>query len=75
MPWPAAPGAFVIQWAMFIPALHRQTGHTCELTGGLTYITITAAALALSPDLDPRSVLLATLVLRSMRNPYTPRLV
>jgi steroid 5-alpha reductase family enzyme len=56
--------AYLIQWMVFIPAFLRQTEKYFDLTGGLTYISITLLVLALSPGAltDPRSLLLAALV-------------
>jgi steroid 5-alpha reductase family enzyme len=42
--------AFVIQWLAFIPAYLRQTERYYDLTGSATYLTVTALALALTPD-------------------------
>ncbi len=55
--------AFVIQWLAFLPAYLLQTEKFYDLTGSLTYLTVTAAALAFSPNLDARSFLLAALVI------------
>lgn len=54
--------AFIIQWLAFIPAYLWQTEKFYDLTGSLTYLTVTVTALALSPNLDARSILLAALV-------------
>lgn len=55
--------AFIIQWLAFIPAYLLQTEKFYDLTGSLTYLTVTGAALAFSPNLDTRSILLAALVI------------
>ena len=55
--------AFVIQWLAFIPAFVLQTEKFYDLTGGITYISVTLVALLLSPARDGRSILLACLVL------------
>ncbi len=55
--------AFVIQWLVFIHAYLNQTEKFFDLTGSLTYITVTILALLLSPVKDARSMLLAGLVL------------
>jgi steroid 5-alpha reductase family enzyme len=55
--------AFLIQWLAFIPAYFLQTEKFFDLTGSLTYISITAIALVLSPGADGRSILLAALVI------------
>lgn len=55
--------AFLIQWLVFIPAFARQTEKFFDLTGSLTYITVTILAVILSPVRDARSFLLAALVI------------
>jgi steroid 5-alpha reductase family enzyme len=55
--------AFVIQWLVFIHAYLNQTEKFFDLTGSLTYITVTILALMLSPVKDARSILLVGLVL------------
>ena len=54
--------AFVIQWLVFIPAYFMQTEKFFDITGSITYISITLAALFFSADVDARSMLLAALV-------------
>lgn len=54
--------AFVIQWVAFIPAYLFQTEKFFDITGSLSYITVATLALALSQNLDARSVLLWALV-------------
>jgi len=54
--------AFLIQWAVFIPAYLQQTEKTFDLTGTGTYIVVTALAVLLSPVVDGRSLLLLALV-------------
>ena len=55
--------AFLIQWLVFIPAYLRQTEKFFDLTGSLTYITITILALLLSAALDARAILVGALVI------------
>lgn len=55
--------AFIIQWLVFIPAYLRQTEKFFDLTGSLTYITITITALLLSTAVDARAILVGTLVI------------
>lgn len=55
--------AFLVQWLAFIPAYVRQTEKFFDLTGSLTYISITILAVLLSPVRDGRSILLLTMVL------------
>jgi steroid 5-alpha reductase family enzyme len=54
--------AFLIQWLVFIPAFLLQTEKFFDLTGSITYITVTALAVLLSPVVDGRSILLLALV-------------
>lgn len=54
--------AFVIQWIAFIPAWLNRTEKFYDLTGSITYITVTATAVLLSPPADLRSWLLAGLI-------------
>ena len=53
---------FVIQWLAFIPAFLLQDEGFYDLTGSLTYISVTILAVALSPEVDGRSILLLVLV-------------
>jgi steroid 5-alpha reductase family enzyme len=54
--------AFFIQWIVFIPAYFKKTEKFFDLTGSLTYITVIVFAVALSPEIDIRSLLLMVLV-------------
>jgi steroid 5-alpha reductase family enzyme len=54
--------AFLIQWLVFIPAYWRQTEKFFDLTGSLTYITVSTLALFLSAGLDGRAILMWALV-------------
>jgi steroid 5-alpha reductase family enzyme len=54
--------AFLIQWLAFIPAYLRQTEKFFDLTGSITYISVTIIAVLLSPEVDGRSILLLALV-------------
>jgi steroid 5-alpha reductase family enzyme len=54
---------FLIQWLVFIPAYVLQTEKFYDLTGSITYISVTLIAVLLSPTVDGRSLLLLTLVL------------
>jgi steroid 5-alpha reductase family enzyme len=55
--------AFIVQWLVFIPAYAYQTEKFFDITGSITYITLTLAAVFLSSNLDTRSMLLAALVI------------
>jgi steroid 5-alpha reductase family enzyme len=54
--------AFLIQWLAFIPAYLMQTENFFDLTGSITYISVTLLAVLLSPVVDGRSLLLLALV-------------
>lgn len=54
--------AFLIQWLVFIPAYVQQTERFFDLTGAITYISVTTLAVLLSPVVDGRSLLLLALV-------------
>ena len=54
--------AFIIQWLAFIPAYIFQTEMFYDLTGSLTYLLVTAMALALAPDIQARPLILAILI-------------
>lgn len=54
--------AFLIQWLVFIPAYLLQTEKFFDLTGSLTYITVTIFAFFSSAGADGRAILLAVLV-------------
>ncbi len=54
---------FLIQWIAFVPAYLRQTEKFFDLTGSLTYISVTILALLFSTGADSRSFLLAGLVI------------
>lgn len=54
---------FLIQWLAFIPAYIFQTEKFFDLTGSVTYITVTVLALALSGSPDARAILLTALVI------------
>ncbi len=54
--------AFLVQWIAFIPAYLRQTEVFYDITGSITYVTVTATLLALTQERDARAVLLAALV-------------
>jgi steroid 5-alpha reductase family enzyme len=49
---------FVIQWVGFVAAYALQTERFYDLTGSITYVSVTILAVLLSPTIDDRSVLL-----------------
>lgn len=55
--------AFGINWLAFVPAALKQTEHFYDLTGGITYITVTIVAVLLSGEPDLRTTLVAAMVL------------
>lgn len=54
--------AFAIQWLAFIPAYLLQNESFFDLTGSITYISVTGIAVLLSPVVDGRSILLLAMV-------------
>lgn len=54
---------FLIQWVAFIPAFLNQTEKFYDITGSITYISMTILAVLLSPVVDGRSILLMVLVM------------
>lgn len=54
--------AFVIQWLAFVPAYLLQSERFYDLTGSLTYVSVTGLAVALAPKVDARALLLLALV-------------
>jgi steroid 5-alpha reductase family enzyme len=54
--------AFLIQWLAFIPAYLLQTEKFFDLTGSITYISVTTIALVLGAGGDGRAILLWALV-------------
>lgn len=55
--------AYLIQWLAFIPAYLLQTEKFFDLTGGLTYISVTVLTVLFSPQVDGRALLLSAVVL------------
>ncbi len=54
--------AYVINWVVFVPSNRAKTEHYFDLTGSITYLTVTAVALVLSDGLDARAVIVAAMV-------------
>jgi steroid 5-alpha reductase family enzyme len=54
--------AYAINWLVFIPSNAAKTEKYYDLTGSLTYLTITLVALLLSDDLDARAWIVAVMV-------------
>ncbi|MEM7500612.1 MAG: DUF1295 domain-containing protein [Pseudomonadota bacterium] len=55
--------AFGINWLAFVPSAIAQSEHYYDLTGGITYITVMAVAVAFSQALDTRALLIAAMVM------------
>jgi len=55
--------SYLINWSAFVPAFKAQTEHYYDLTGSLTYVTLTVLAVLLTGDFDARSLLLAAMIL------------
>lgn len=55
--------AFVINWLVFIPSSAAKTERYYDLTGSLTYLTVTLTAVLLSDDLDARALIAAAMVI------------
>jgi len=60
--WLAVGGAYLIQWLVFILAFILKTEKFYDLTGSLTYITLTTASVLLIPQIDKRAALILVLV-------------
>lgn len=54
--------AFVVNWLVYLPSFAAKTEKYFDLTGSLTYLTVTAAALLLTENRDLRSWVLAALI-------------
>ena len=54
--------AFSIQWIAFVPAMLKRTEMFFDLVGSITYLSVTLLSLALVPEADMRSYLLAAMV-------------
>ena len=55
--------AYIINWVVFVPSFAAKTEKYFDLTGSITYVTVTVIALALSDDLDLRALLAAVMVI------------
>jgi steroid 5-alpha reductase family enzyme len=54
--------AFGVNWLVFVPSAIAQTEKYYDLTGGITYLTVTLLAVAWSAELDLRSQIVAAMV-------------
>jgi len=55
--------AFTVNWLAFIPSALTRTERYYDLTGGITYITVTVVAVLSSGKLDLRTTLVAAMVM------------
>jgi steroid 5-alpha reductase family enzyme len=55
--------AFVVNWLAFIPSNAARTEKYYDLTGSITYLTVTSAAVFLSGDPDARALIAAAMVI------------
>lgn len=55
--------AFGVNWIAFIPSNAAKTEKYYDLTGSVTYTTVTVVAVTLSPDLDARAWIVAAMVI------------
>lgn len=55
--------AFAVNVIVFVPSFRAQTEHYYDLTGSLTYLTVTILAVVLTSDLDARALIAAVLVI------------
>lgn len=53
---------FIIQWLVFIPSFAMQTEKLFDITGALTYISVTLLCVLVSPKMDTRVILLFIMV-------------
>ena len=54
--------AFGLNWLVYVPSALARTEHYYDLTGGLTYLSVTGLAVVLSQPLDLRSTLVVGMV-------------
>ena len=54
--------AFAVNWIVFIPSLIQKTERYFDLTGSLTYISVTVLALILGPNNEATSWIMAVLI-------------
>ncbi len=54
--------AFTINIAVFIPSFAARTDHYYDLTGSLTYLTVTAVALLTTDEFDTRTVIMGLFI-------------
>ena len=55
--------AFAVNWLAFIPSALARTERYYDLVGGISYVSVTAAAVFLSGELDLRATLVAGMVM------------
>jgi steroid 5-alpha reductase family enzyme len=55
--------AFAVNWVVFVPSFIARTEHYYDLTGSLTYISVTLVALLATDTRDTRTVIIAVLIM------------
>ncbi|MEM7610561.1 MAG: DUF1295 domain-containing protein [Pseudomonadota bacterium] len=55
--------AYAINWLVYLPSMLNQSEKFFDLTGGVTYIAVTATAVLLAGDLDTRAMIVAAMVM------------
>jgi len=53
----------LIQWLMFLPSYLKSTEHYFDITGSITFITVSVLAFILSDNKNIRSILLTLLII------------
>jgi steroid 5-alpha reductase family enzyme len=54
--------AYAVNWAAFVPANRAKTERYYDLTGSITYVSVTGIAVMFSDDIDLRAVIVAGMV-------------
>ena len=54
--------AYAINWLVFIPSNAAKTEKYYDLTGSITYVSVTLVAVSMSDDLDARALIVAAMV-------------
>ena len=54
--------AYLINWLVYIPSARAQTERYFDLTGSITYLTVTVVALVLSDSVDARAAIAGSMV-------------
>ena len=54
--------SYVLHWIIFIPSFIYQTEHYFDLTGSISYLTGIGVAFYLNPSVDPRDLIIGTMI-------------